>query len=84
MKYRVQFEFYQYNTGMADNGYYIDSIYTADLTRARKIASKINHAFRCRHNPGRLTEMIQDEYLPNPGYFTSEAKIFEVTENLIQ
>lgn len=83
--YEVEYYYYQYNSGLADNGYCVARCKCKSLSVAKKIVTSIKNAIHNRDQniePIESTE-IKNELIPYAGYFTKPARIFEVTETCL-
>lgn len=83
VKYKVKFNYYQYNSGLADNGTYSHSEYFDDLVDAIEFSNKVDRAHEDHHNEEWVTEdakwgqnLVFD--ISYGGFLNSESKIYEV------
>lgn len=92
MSYKIKYPYYHYNTGRADNGYYMGYTFANTFAEAMQIADSIDYAFSKRlqqeHDSNvEIPECVRDTediYLNGDGYFTGKAQVFEVTETFIR
>jgi hypothetical protein len=84
--YRVEYYYYQYNSGLGDNGNKTDSEIVKTLEEARQLTGKIiSFTYKNEDQP------IEDDYYKDfcralmayDGFFVRTPKIFKVTEELI-
>jgi hypothetical protein len=81
-RYEVEYYYYQYNSGMADNGDYTKRILCSNVDEARKIIDNINSAIATRFVKNDIDPIhIESELIPYSGYFTAPPVLFEITEN---
>ena len=89
-KYKVKFQYHQYNSGQADNGDYTGNITCDTLKEAQQLVKAFRkaaefHIKQCAGEnwtdikPANVQYLI-DTYIPYDGYFKGEPQIFEVTE----
>lgn len=65
MKYRVKFQCYWYNTGAADNHYYINNMDFDTLEEAEKFRDRVNE----QYNMGKKVHSLYDENMRNPSEY---------------
>jgi len=83
--YKVEFKYYQYNSGLADNGTYTHSCDFDNIEEAKEFKNKIDTAYEAYRNEDYQSEIY--EWMTNfiadisyGGFIKSKAKIFEVTK----
>lgn len=83
-KYTVEFKYYQYNSGMGDNGTRTLTESFETLEEAKEFKKKIDEAYYSKDDSESskwYSEYIQD--IPYGGPLRSTAKIFEITKTEI-
>ena len=76
--YEVEYYYYQYNSGMADNGHKIGIISKPTLSEAKEIVRQIGLSKEETHiGVEQTTDAILD-YISYDGYFTKSPVIYEV------
>lgn len=88
-KYRVEYRYYQHNSGVADNGHYTGNRTVLSLREARGIEYEINMAILLRKHKDDVCDDkardIEDKYIPYSGHFTAAPQVYEqeLTERAI-
>ena len=80
--YVVRYKYYQYNTGKADNGFYVGEDEFTDLEEARTFSRKIKRL--CQDDHKNANNQYSYKVLNLEGYLVSCVGIFEVTEKLLE
>ena len=83
-KYTVEFKYYQYNSGMGDNGTYTLTERFETLEEAKEFKRKIDEAYDAEDDYDSeplkwYSEYIEDN-IPYGGPLKSRGKIFEITK----
>lgn len=86
-KYTVEFKYYQYNSGMGDNGTYTHTESFEDLEKAKEFKEKIDEAYDYMDEYENEHYKWYSEYIqdinPYGGPIRSKGKIFEITKTEI-
>lgn len=84
MRYELEYTYYQYNSGAADNGTYTKRIKYKTREEAQKAKADIDAAAKA-HEEGRHSDAddTEDRFIPYMGYFKKPATIFEIEERQI-
>jgi hypothetical protein len=69
IKYIVQYNYYQYNSGQSDNGYYLKEIFFKNYDEALSLYHKIKN-FLNNTLSEYEKEILIDDYIPYSGFFT--------------
>ena len=87
-RFEVEYSYYQYNSGAADNGHYRRSIVRADATEALALAAEINR-LAAVHKDGSEDSLQEEEreraydlrreLIPWDGYFTGARALHVVS-----
>jgi hypothetical protein len=82
--YEVEFNYYQYNSGMGDNGTYTHKCIFDDIVEAKEFKNKIDLAYEAYRNEDYKSEIYEwmIDFIADisyGGFIKSKAKIFEVT-----
>jgi hypothetical protein len=86
-KYTVEFKYYQYNSGMGDNGTYTLTESFETLEEAKEFKRKIDEAYDSKDDSESESSKWYSEYIQDNtsygGPLRSRAKIFEITKTEI-
>ena len=69
-RFEVEYHYYQYNSGAADNGYYTETSCCASAEEAIALAARINDAAK-KHKEGGADEdrELHNDLIPYSGFF---------------
>ena len=74
--YYVEFEYYQYNSGARDNGYYKHKEYFKTLKEAKSFLEKVNKGYEAKH-----TKFTREEYADSLVSFAKKFSEFNESHN---
>jgi hypothetical protein len=80
--YELNYTYYQYNTGMADNGTYNRTKTYTDYNQALKYYKAILKEIGNDGDVGEHEE-LENEFLPNAGYFINAKLTKSIRENIV-
>lgn len=73
--YVIKYEYYQYNSGQADNGHYWRKVELEDLEKAKALYQRFKDAIEDKLSDSDKKDLV-DDYIPYAGYFT-DVKIYK-------
>jgi len=78
--YQVKYFYYKYNSGNADNGHYDNKISFNSLSEAKEFINQIKNIIdnKKMNKEEPLTE-IEDNLIPDGGFFTKYPELYKVT-----
>lgn len=73
--YIIKYQYYQYNSGQADNGHYWRKIELEDIEKAKTLYQKFKDSIAKKLSEYENKDLV-DDYIPYAGYFT-DVKLFK-------